>query len=123
MIYQATIVPTQNPENTETYVGLCEPTFKERISNHKKDFKHQKYENSTELSKHIWKLKNQNTDYSISWKILDRAQPFSPVSGLCNLCTSEKYFIIFEPEKASINQLDELYGPCLHKHKKLLAKS
>ena len=44
LIYQATIVPTQNPENTETYVGLCEPTFKERISNHKKDFKHQKYE-------------------------------------------------------------------------------
>ena len=72
------------------------------------------------LSQHIWKLKRQKIDYDITWKILDRAKPFSPVSEICNLCTSEKYHIIFKPELATINKKEELNSYCLHKFPVLL---
>ena len=104
-------------------MGLSEPSFKKRWSNHKTDFKHEKHEYSTELSKYIWSLKRKQIDFEIKWKILERAQPFSPVSEICNLCTTEKYYIVFEPQEATINQLDEINGPCLHKHAKLLQKT
>ena len=74
---------------------MCEPTFKERLANHKKDFKHPKYENSTELSKYIWSLKKKDIEFEIKWKILERAQPFSPISEDCNLYTSEKGILLF----------------------------
>ena len=75
------------------------------------------------LASHIWDLKKQNVDYEITWKILERAKPFSPVSRICNLCTKEKYFIIFEPEKASLNKKEELNNHCLHKFSQLLDKT
>ena len=42
------------------------------MADHLRDFKVHK-ENETELSKYIWKLKNNNTVYNINWKILHRA--------------------------------------------------
>ena len=123
VIYQATVTPRDDPNQSETYVGLCSTTFKDRYKNHKSTFKHQKKENDTMLASHIWDLKRQNIDYKITWKILERAKPFSPVSKICNLCTKEKYFIIFEPEKASLNKKEELNNHCLHKFSQLLDKT
>ena len=65
----------------------------------------------------------KNIDYEVTWKIMDRGKPFSPVSNLCNLCTKEKYFIIFEPEEATLNRRDELNNCCLHKSPVLLDKT
>ena len=42
------------------YFGLADTTFTERYRNHIRDFKHEKYENSTELAKYIWQLKRDN---------------------------------------------------------------
>ena len=117
------MTPRDDPNQSETYVGLCSTTFKDRYKNHKSTFKHQKKENDTMLASHIWDLKKQNMDYKITWKILERAKPFSPVSKICNLCTKEKYFIIFEPEKASLNKKEELNNHCLHKFSQLLDKT
>ena len=75
------------------------------------------------MSKYIWNLQDQNIDYEISWKIVSRAKPFNHVTNVCNLCTREKFFIIFKPEMASIKESTEIAGPCLHKHSKLLKKS
>ena len=96
-------------------------TFKDRYRNHKSSFKHQRNSNTT-LSRHIWDLKSKNIDYQVTWKILDRAKPFSPVTQLCNLCTKEKYFIIFEPNEASLNKKEELFNYCLHKSSQLLVE-
>ena len=49
--------------------------FKERYANHTSSFRHKKDSNKTELSKHIWKLKEKNQDYTIKWSILK--QPIS----------------------------------------------
>ena len=46
-------------------------TFKERYANHTSSFRHKKDSNKTELSKHIWKLKENNQDYTIKWSILN----------------------------------------------------
>ena len=40
-------------EDMDKYIGLADTTFKERHSNHKRDFQHQKYGNYTELAKYV----------------------------------------------------------------------
>ena len=107
----------------ETYVGLCATTFKERWSNHRTTFKYPAKSTSTALSAHIWDLKKQGIKYDISWKIIDRGQQYSPISGICALCTCEKYQIIFKSKGATLNKKTEIFGHCLHKKSKLLDKT
>ena len=65
-----------------------------------------------------WNEKNKN--YEITWKILDRGEPFSPISGRCELCLKEKFYILFRPESADINSRDELFSACRHRISNLL---
>ena len=106
---------------TQNYVGLTANTFKERYSGHVFNFKHQDSKGTT-LSSHIWKLKNENKRYEISWKILEHARPFTPTNEQCALCTAEKKIIIYQPEKASLNTRNELGAHCKHKESRLLFK-
>ena len=99
---------------------MTETTFKTRYANHKQSFKHEKYKNQTELSKHIWSLKEQKIKYTISWNILQHAKPYEPGHESCNLCTAEKFFIMCKPEKATLNTRAELIGICRHRKKHLL---
>ena len=46
--------------------------FEERYLNHKKSFEDPRYAKSTELSKHIWSLKNMKRSCNIKWTILSR---------------------------------------------------
>ena len=118
-----TVYPKNDPSKKEYYVGLTATTFKDRYSAHQTSFKHEVYGNKTTLSTHVWDMKRRNIDYDIKWKILDRGKSFSPVSNICNLCTKEKYFIIFEPEKATLNKKDKLNNTCLYKNSVLLEKT
>ena len=88
-----------NDNNTpETYIRLTETDSRTRHRIHTASFRHAKHKNSTELSKHIWTLKNDNIDYSISWCVLSSSSPYvlsssSPYdssSKRCNLCLKEK---------------------------------
>ena len=54
IIYKAVVT---SAETKKQYIGLTEHSFKQRYSNQQTSFRHQKYEQSTELSKHIWMLK------------------------------------------------------------------
>ena len=123
MIFQATVTLNQDPSKAEHYVGLSSTTFKERLANHHQTFKKPHLETKTELSKHIWALKRKKIEYDVQFKFLYRAKPFSPVSGICNLCICEKYYINFHPELATINKKDEINGFCKHKSKQLLDKT
>ena len=60
VIYQATVTRQDN-NTTETYMGLAENNFKTRYRSHIASFRHSKHRNSTELSKHIWTLKDNKT--------------------------------------------------------------
>ena len=90
VVYQAT-VSTQ--PSSETYVGLT-TNFKERYRNHTASFRHQSKRNETELSKHIWALKDNNKPFDIKWRIIKQCRPYSNVSNKCNLCLFEKFIII-----------------------------
>ena len=65
--------------------------------------------NSTELSKHIWNLKDNNLSYAIKWKILCRAPHYSNVTKRCNLCIAETFHILCKPRNATwTNETDWL---------------
>ena len=59
-----------------TYNGFTSSPFKTRYSRHLTSFRHERYENETELSKLIWRLKRKGINYTISWAIAKRAQPY-----------------------------------------------
>ena len=96
-IYQATVTCKDN-STTETYIGLTENDFETRYRNHTTSFQHKKHRNSTELSKHIWALKENQIDHFILWHILSARSPYNNTSKRCNLCLKEKLLIIHQPK-------------------------
>ena len=115
VVYQCIVTTQENPPKVETYLGMTAPKFKARYSNHKQSHENEKYKTQTTLSQHIWELKAQNIPHSVEWKIIDRAKPFSPITGVCSLCTLEKFYIMTKPELATLNKNHEIYKPCLHR--------
>ena len=119
VIYQAT-VKRHDTNTSETYIGLTENTFKTRYRNHISSFRHAKHKNSTELSKHIWTLKDSNIDHSISWRIISSRSPYNSSSKRCNLCLGETFLIIYQPDLSSLNKRNKLVSSCRHRNKALL---
>ena len=118
-IYQAT-VKRQDNNKEETYIGLTEKTFKIRYTGHKSTFNVKKQRASTTLSQYIWKLKDENIPYSLKWKIIAKSKAYSPTNKTCNLCTKEKFYILFKPEMSTLNNRNELATECVHRWKHLL---
>ena len=120
IIYQASVT-TNDGKPTEHYIGLTDNTFKTRYTNHKTSFTHANKKNSTELSKHVWKLKEANIDYNIKWSILKQASSYNTRTKKCNLCLWEKFFIIRMPHISTLNKRNELLSKCRHSAKFLLS--
>ena len=118
-ILKTATVKTEN--SSETYVGST-TNFKKRFYNYNSDFSKASRRFNTTLSAHLWTLKDSNTKSDLTWKIIGSAPPFSPVTGTCQLCTSEKYKILFNPEICSLNSRNELFTHCRQKEALLLVK-
>ena len=121
VIYQAEV--SRDDGIVDTYIGLAATSFKARWSNHCSSFRTRNPKNSTTLSKYIWGLEDKNIGYQVKWKIMGSAPPYNHVTDKCHLCVREKYFIIFQPEKATLNSRNEIAGHCPHKEGQLLKKS
>ena len=80
-----------------------------------------KPQNKTALSEHIWELKEEDKNYSISWHIIEKSQAFDPVTLQCKLCLSEVVNILLNPTAASLNKKSEALHHCRHRKKYLLA--
>ena len=102
----------------ETYIDLSMPEWKARYANHKTNFKHSAQRNKTTLAGHVWDLKDKGVDHSIKWKILTRAQPFTPSSKMCRLCLTEKVMIMHTG--STLNKRTEFFSSCRHKEGLLL---
>ena len=89
IVYRAEVREAGN-DIVKTYTGLTERIFKQCYNNHLTTFRHQKYENSTGLSKYICKKKRDNEECDVKWSIVQRAKRYSNVSKRCDLCTTEK---------------------------------
>ena len=107
-------------ENDKTYIGLTEGTWKQRSYKHTSSFRNKKYENSTALSKYVWKHKPEN-EPTLNWSIIRSAPAYSNISKRCLLCLSEKLEIITHPNQEDLlNTRSELISKCRHQNKFLL---
>ena len=79
IIYNAEVENISRNE-TKVYIGLTEYPFKQRYSNHMQSIRHEKYRNSTELSKYVWQLKKAGKEFKITWSINQRAQAYSNIN-------------------------------------------
>ena len=116
IVYKATI-STSNANDTRHYIGMTSSTFKERYRNHIKSFTHKKYSNETELSKHIWHLKQNKTDFTIKWSIIKKSISYTGGSKRCNLCLEEKLNILKEKDNCLLNKRSEIISACQHKNR------
>ena len=114
IVYQATV---KSDGGEATYVGLTSNEFKKRLGNHRQSFKKEAHKHQTELSKHVWTLKDNNMNFTIKWTILSQAKSYSNISKRCNLCIAEKYYIICHPRLATLNKRSELVSACRHASK------
>ena len=101
-----------------------------------------RYEHETELSKHIWELKDNNTEFYLKWSIAAYASPYrcgtrrcefylkwsiaayaSPYrcgTRRCDLYLTEKYIIARAEQKNLLNKRTELISKCRHRNKYIL---
>ena len=68
----------------------------------------------------IWECKARGSAWKANWKILDRGQPFNPVTKTCKLCVRERFFILRKPHLASLNHRQEIGTFCPHIRMSLL---
>ena len=123
VIYEASV---KTKDDTKKYIGLTANKIKQRIASHKttinvkpENKNYNQYVNSTELSKLIHKLKRENTDYELSWKILLKENKPRPGKSTCRLCLKEA-LLILHSNMNCINKRSELMGTCRHRNKFLL---
>ena len=122
IIYEAQISSNTNDEH-KTYLGTAETSFKERYSNHTRDFKHKKYMKCTELSKYIWNLKYQDITPIVKWGIVKKVNRKVSLN-YCKLCLTENFFIIKSLHDCSIlNKRSEFVSKCRHQNKLLLSNA
>ena len=114
-------------QTVEYYTGLTENRIKKRIKKHYSDIDKfnpsdpENHQSGTRLSRHCGQLKCEGKIYKIDWSILcETKTAFNPTTGICKLCTMEKYLIMFRPEDATLNLRSEFFGHCRHKEKHLL---
>ena len=117
IVYQATIT---SGKQSNVYFGSCSTTFKARFNNHTSSFRHRSKAASTELSKHVWKLKDSNRSYNITWNVVKHATPFCSGAKTCGLCLAEKLQIMQAKPGPLLNKRSELVSKCRHKAKFLL---
>ena len=117
IVYKADVVTS---EKVFTYYGTSESEFKYRYNNHTKSFRNRTYQYDSELSKLIWKLKDDNTQFDLNWSIAVRASPYICGSRRCDLCLCEKICIIKSESKELLNKRNELISKCRHRNKYII---
>ena len=66
IVYEATVSTTNR---NSTYFGSAEGDFKSRCNDHTLSFCSEGYKHRTKLSKHVWSLKDSNSEFSLKWGI------------------------------------------------------
>ena len=119
LVYGAKVTNTRTSES-EFYTGVTARRFKDRYYEHQSNSRHEDERHKTTLSEHIWKLKNMNEPYTVSWWVIDRGRAFNPSTKTCDICSKEKFHIMFNPQTATLNSRREVFLTCRHRTKLLL---
>ena len=113
LVYNA-LVDWLVTNKTKHYYGTCEKKFKERYNNHITSFRNKNKEKSTELSKYISELKDNNTQHNSKWCIASKAHPYIWGSRKRGLCLTEELIIMKADPETLLNTSDELVSKCRH---------
>ena len=105
IVYQANVV-TNN--ECKEYFGTAEGELKLRY-------------NDTELSKYLWKLKEESADCNLQWSIKAYASPYKCGTRKCDLCFTEKLIIVRSDPKKLLEKRTELVFKCRHRNTFLLS--
>ena len=116
LIYKATIKSTNSEE--QIYIGSAGNTFKERYGGHKNSFTDKDKRNKTELSKHYWKLIEQQEEPIIHWSIEKVIRSGFGFKNGCALCNTERYIISRSDQEKLLNTRKELTRCCPHYKKR-----
>ena len=115
--YEATVSSDLPNYEDQVYLGISDPAFKGRFKNHEKSFNLEKYKKETELSKEIWRIKENQGSYSIKWRILKQYPSYNPQSKRCMLCANEKLAILHYEGTNLLNKRSEIISTCRHRRK------
>lgn len=119
IVYKATVTTSRD---TRFYIGATEQSFKKRYATHKESLLKRSAASATSLSKFVWDLKDNSTDYSIKWSILKHSFPYRCGARTCDLCLTEKLCILESDPKICINRNTDLMQKCRHSLKFKLEK-
>jgi len=90
------------------------------FTNHKSSFNHKEQAHSASLSTYVWKLKEQNKPFTITWSIKALAPSYNKETKSCQLYIMEKTLIIIENKEKSLNKRTEILNKCWHRDKELV---
>ena len=97
--------------------NTAEGEFKLGYNNPTMSFRHKKRVNDTELSKYLWKLKEENADYNLKWSIKAYSFPYKCGTRKCDLCLTEKMIIARSDRKKLLSKRTELVSKCRNRNK------
>ena len=88
-----------------------------------KGFKTSSKRHQTELSRLVWRLKDEGHIPVIKWSIVCTAKPYSSGAMHCQLCLAEKLAILWADPDTTLNKRSELVAKCRHRNRYKLSKS
>ena len=77
---------------------------------------------NTKLSKYLWTLKANGTDYHLKWSVKSYASRYKCGTSRCDLCLTEKMIIALADPKVLLNKRTELMSKCCHRNKFIMSK-
>ena len=120
MFYQAQHLSWPLKGSHESSCELTARRFKDRLYEHNTNMNNESGRTETALSAHIWRLKDQNKQYKISWKIRCKGSDYNPRTKKCRICLREKHYIMYDRAGCTLNKRSEVFNTCRHKRMKLL---
>ena len=116
VIYKATIMPENKPEDKKHYIGLASTEFKARLANHKQTFDKPLKKSDTALSIEFWRLDGLKLKPQVTWEIIARASTPRSLTENCQLCTRERLEILrCRDSRSLLNKRNEIATKCVHK--------
>ena len=112
LVYRADI--RSDDTDHRIYIGTTGNTFKQRYTGHKTTFKHKKKQNTTELSKYYWKLRDEGKTPTISWSVVRKVNSKFNLRNGCTLCNTERYEIARANKHKLLNVRNERKRICPH---------
>ena len=117
VVYECAVTTNNDHNNVKVYRGETENEFKTRYPGHILSFSNGKYKNATELSKYIWKLRDEKQVFALKWRVLKTSQSYRTGSKRCNLCLTGKLMTINGDSKNMLNKRSEQIPKCRHENK------